>query len=163
LVKEDREIKDKRLRELIERLRAQVKNLEDDKALLNVKNEDLKKEMASLTAELDKRLPLGEIKDANTRKLIEELQGKVRSLEETNRDVTHRLKDKDDSNAKIANLCNILLQDKTSLIDANRRLAESLDQMRNTIKQLEESNLKMQERIEETRKSLGLDQLKTNF
>lgn len=162
-MKEDREIKDKRLRELIERLRAQVKNLEDDKALLNVKNEDLKKEMASLTAELDKRLPLGEIKDANTRKLIEELQGKVRSLEETNRDVTHRLKDKDDSNAKIANLCNILLQDKTSLIDANRRLAESLDQMRNTIKQLEESNLKMQERIEETRKSLGLDQLKTNF
>ena len=157
------EDKEKRLKELAEKLRAQVKNLEDDKATLQKKIDDSQKEISSLKAELDKRLPLTTIKDGDSRKMIEELQAKVKKLDESGKDLAQRLKDKEDSNGKIANLCNILLGDKTSLMEANRKLAESLQQMQGTIKQMEETNKKLQERMEETRKSLGLDQIKTNF
>jgi uncharacterized phage infection (PIP) family protein YhgE len=155
--------RDSKLKELAERQRAQIKNLEDDKAALEKKLDERQREVSSLKSELDKRLPICELKDADAVKIVEDLQSKIRQLEESNKDLAQRLKDKDESNAKIANLCNILLQDKTSLADANRKLAESLDQVHGTIKQLEESNRKLQERIAETRKSLGLEDLKTNF
>ena len=155
--------KDSKLKELAERQRAQIKNLEDDKAALQKINDDFQKEISTLKSELDRRLPTSEIKDADARRIIEELQAKIRQLEDANKDIASRLKDKDESNAKIANLCNILLQDKTSLADANRRLAESLDHMHGTMKQLEEANRRLQERIADTRKSLGLEDLKTNF
>jgi predicted nucleic acid-binding Zn-ribbon protein len=162
-MKEAPKDKDIKLKELVERQRAQVKNMEDEKIALQKKVEGLEKQVQDLKIEMDKRLPCTEIKDADSRKIIEDSQAKIRQLEESNKDLTKRLKDKEDSNGKIANLCNILLGDKTSLIEANRKLAESLEKMQSTIKGMDDTNKKLQERMEETRKSLGLDQIKTNF
>lgn len=151
------------MKELLERLRAQNRNLEDDKAALQKKIEKLQGEIASLKEEMGKRLPISDIKDVDAQKIISTQQEKIKTLTQANEDIVQRLAEKDDSNAKIANLCNILLQDKSSLMEANKRLGSTIEHMQETIKALEESNKKLQERIEETRKALGLDQLTSNF
>lgn len=157
-----------RQKTLIEKLRNQVRDLEAERNPLRERLAALEKEVVGLRDRVKQSVLLKEVAgrpDSETvvaalQKKIDALSDAISKAEKDKIDLAGRLKEKDDNNARIGNLCNILLRDKSSLMDANRQLYENISKLQESIQALEKANIDLQERVAQTISSLDL---KKNF
>lgn len=153
-----------RQKTLIERLRNQVRDLEAERGTLRERLAALEKEVIGLRERLKQSVELKDVAGKpNIENVVAALQKKIATLNDTiakmnqdKQELANRLKDKDDNNARIGNLCNILLRDKSSLMEANRQLYDTIAKLQENIQALEKTNTELQERIAQTISSLGL-------